>query len=122
MANPRTNVRTAAVMPHMAVAPTGDGTDTMRVVEDRPPPPAAARMWTIRPGDHFWHVAEAVLVADWGRPAGDAEIATYWRTLVDHNRSRLVDPGNPDLVYAGQEVELPSPPSPSPGSGSVAGR
>jgi len=37
----------------------------------------------------------------------DAEVEPYWRRLIDLNRSRLVDPGNPDLIFPTQVFDLP---------------
>ncbi len=67
--------------------------------------------WTVRPGDHFWSVAERVLADAWGRAATDAEVGNYWRSLVDANRSRLSDPANPDLLFPGQPLTVPAPPA-----------
>jgi hypothetical protein len=39
-----------------------------------------------------------------------AETAAYHRLLIDANRHRLAVPDNPDLVFAGQEFTLPTPP------------
>lgn len=99
-------------MPGQPPEPGDDGTATMRVLDDQAPPrrPSPPQTWTIRSGDHFWHVAQAVLVEHWKRPVDDREVSAYWRVLVEHNRSRLADPANPDLVYAGQVLELPAPP------------
>lgn len=101
--------------------PRGDGTVTMRVIpEPRPvtrPPPSVTSppaTFTIRSGDSFWHVAHVVLTATWHRPPTDVELLDYWHTLVEHNRSRLADPANADLVYPGQVFELPNPPAAPP--------
>jgi nucleoid-associated protein YgaU len=77
------------------------------------PAPAAVETWTIEAGDHLWAVAEETLADEWGRPPTDDEVLAYWTTLVDANRSRLADPGNPDLVFPGQVVVLPPPPPPA---------
>lgn len=78
-----------------------------------PPPPASGhvfvpqvdesvtRTWTVAPGESFWSIAER------NAPDG-ADVAMYWRTLIDANRDRLADPGNPDLLFPGQELSLPS--------------
>jgi nucleoid-associated protein YgaU len=63
--------------------------------------------WTIAPGQHFWAVAEHVLARAWGRAPTDAEIVQYWHALIEANRDRLRDRGNPDLVYPGQVFVLP---------------
>lgn len=91
-----------------------EGRATMRVEPERPAAaPAAPATWTVRAGDHFWAVAAHVLGQSWGRSPSEAEVGPYWRLLVEHNRQRLVDPANPDLVYVGQVFELPpTPPAP----------
>ncbi len=61
----------------------------------------------VRAGDHFWSIAEAVLVDRWNRPVSDSEIDPYWRLLVAGNRSLTPDP---DLLLPGQLVSLPPPP------------
>jgi hypothetical protein len=82
-----------------------------------PPPEAepAPATWTVRPGDHFWRIAEEVLAAAWGRPPTDREITPYWAALVEHNRAGLADPRDPDLLFPGQEVVIVPPPQVSTG-------
>ena len=40
----------------------------------------------------------------------EAAVARYWESLVELNRSRLADPGNADLLFAGQVMLLPPRP------------
>lgn len=61
----------------------------------------------VRPGDHFWSIAEAVLRERQGAPSSDDDVAEYWERLVAGNRTRLVDSSNPDLLYPGQTLHLP---------------
>lgn len=68
---------------------------------------AAPATWTVERGDHFWHIAERTRGAQLGRPPTERETTAYWRALVAANRDRLVDPANPDLLFAGQELTLP---------------
>ncbi len=63
-----------------------------------PPPARPHASHVVVPGEHLWSIA-----AD--HVAGD-DIATYWRRVVDLNRSRLRS-GDPNLVYPGEVVELP---------------
>jgi hypothetical protein len=100
------------------VADTGSATATMTRADTPPPgpgppppsPPAAPApgsgpaMWVVEPGDSFWSIAEDVVGSGDERAAG-----RYWRTLIEANRSRLVDPGNPDLLVPGQAVVVPPP-------------
>lgn len=60
-------------------------------------------------GDNLWSIAERSLTGHLGRSATPAEIAVYWRRLIDLNRSRLVEPTNPDLIHPGQQLLLPPP-------------
>ncbi len=97
--------------------PHDDGTATMRVIKEppRPPPsapatPSPVSSWTVEPGDSFWAVAHRVLTEAWHRPPTDAELMPYWQALIAHNRGRLVDATNADLIYAGQVFELLTPP------------
>ncbi len=96
------------------------GTAVMEVLDDAPPPttqpPAPPPPTTqppvppppddevvVAPGDSFWRLAvEAV-----GDHAGPGPVDDYWRRLIARNRARLVDPGNPDLLYPGQVLLLP---------------
>ncbi|MDQ3679194.1 MAG: LysM peptidoglycan-binding domain-containing protein [Actinomycetota bacterium] len=75
-----------------------------------PSPSPAPGSWTVRPGDHFWAVAERVLTDAWGRVPADGEVDPYWRALVKANQARLRDPRNPDLLFTGQTLAVPPPP------------
>lgn len=68
--------------------------------------PEGALTWVVEPGDHLWHIA-AETIAERGSAADDDSIHRYWLDLIEHNRDRLVDPSNPDLIYPGQEFVLP---------------
>jgi nucleoid-associated protein YgaU len=103
--NSATNARTGATTNTGAATNTGDGAPR------RPPAPAPSPTWVIRPGDNLWSVAEATLARAWGRPPSDAEVDSYWTTLVAANRIRLAHGDDPDLVFPGQIFELPAPPA-----------
>ena len=62
---------------------------------------------TVAEGDHLWAIAERHVRQHAG-DADDAEVAAYWRRLIEANRGRLVDPDDPDLVLPGQRFVLPS--------------
>ena len=66
--------------------------------------------WLVQPGDHLWSIAERTLAGAWARSVSDAEVAPYWRDLIELNRARLADPSNPDLIFPGQTFVLPTPP------------
>lgn len=77
------------------------------------PPPPGPRVSSgegtrvVRPGDHFWSIAESELGAVRGGPVRDAEVDPYWRLLVAANRELTADP---DLLVPGQVVRLPPVP------------
>ena len=75
----------------VAAGPNGDGLATT-VVER---------------GDDLWSISEERLEADLEREAGDPEVAPYWRTVIDANRDRFIQAGDPDLIYPGQALVLP---------------
>lgn len=75
-------------------------------------PTPAGRTWQVQRGDHFWSIAQRVLAEARSRPVAAHEVAPYWRALVADNRSRLADPDNPDLLFAGQVLTVPSVNSP----------
>jgi hypothetical protein len=77
----------------------------------RPPPRTDV---VVGAGDHLWSVADRALTGAWGRAASDAELTPYWEQVVEVNRERLADPGNPDLLFPGQVVSVPTPPAAPP--------
>jgi nucleoid-associated protein YgaU len=72
---------------------------------DPEPGPIGAKNVVVRPGDHLWAIAERVLSERLGRAASDPEIAPFWARLIEVNRDRVADP---DVIFAGQELRLPS--------------
>lgn len=72
-------------------------------------PAPTADTVVVEPGDSLWSIAEETLADAGGGEPDDRAVERYWRRLVDTNRSTLVDPGNPDLIYPGQTVVLPDP-------------
>lgn len=67
-----------------------------------PDPNSSATTWTVQPGDHLWGIAEATAADD-----SLETIAAHWLRIIEINRHRLPDPGNPDLILPGMVVELP---------------
>ncbi|MFM7069881.1 MAG: LysM peptidoglycan-binding domain-containing protein [Actinomycetes bacterium] len=70
-------------------------------------PDAPSAMVTVRSGDNFWSIARSELERRGHENATGAEIARYWQRLIERNRSRLANPGNPNLITPGQVFELP---------------
>lgn len=70
--------------------------------------PVSEPVAIVKPGESLWSIAEDVVGQSLGRPPLDHEISPYWRRLVDHNRVALRS-GDPDLIYPGEEIELPAP-------------
>jgi len=54
-------------------------------------------------GDHLWKISARHL----GKEVSNEEIAPYWRVVIDVNLPRLTS-GDPDLIYPGEVVELPT--------------
>lgn len=61
----------------------------------------------VRVGESFWSMAEDEVLTRVDE-ATDADIARYWRRLIETNRARLPDPTNPDLLWVGTTLALPS--------------
>lgn len=61
----------------------------------------------VQPGDHLWKISQVHLDRELARPANEDEVAPFWRTVIDTNRDRLHS-GDPDLIYPGEVVILPS--------------
>jgi hypothetical protein len=94
----------STIAPRPAAVPAGG--------PDGPDGPDGPRTWEVRPGDHFWGVAERILTEVWqGAAPTDAEVDPYWRAVVEANRSMLRDPANPDLLFPGQVITVPPPPA-----------
>lgn len=70
---------------------------------------AAPSTWAVSEGESFWSIAEDVLETSLGRAPTDEEVDPFWRMLVEHNRYRLADPDDPDLILPGQVFEVPAP-------------
>ena len=73
------------------------------------PAPTAGATHTVTTGEHLWSIAAGQVATATGKPPASlspAEIAPYWRRVVELNLHRLRS-GNPNLVYPGEVVELP---------------
>jgi DNA-binding SARP family transcriptional activator/nucleoid-associated protein YgaU len=62
----------------------------------------------VETGDNLWDLSAAQLEAELGHEPSDAETAPYWRDVIEVNRGRLADADEPDLLFPGQTVSLPS--------------
>lgn len=90
-------------------------TATLRLIEPAPAPPPAptpapapSRTHVVQPGDHVWSIAERTLAVHLGRAPTEGEVTPYWRALIDRN-AKAFTTGDPDLIFAGQTLELPDP-------------
>ena len=59
-------------------------------------------------GDGFWQVAEQVVSTQLGRDPTNGEVWAYWQQLIEANRDKLPDPSNPDLLFVGTVLTLPT--------------
>jgi nucleoid-associated protein YgaU len=69
------------------------------------PRPTPAGTHLVQPGDNLWSIARDELRARRGR-ASDADVARYWRRVIDANRPNLRS-GDPSLIFPGEVVALP---------------
>jgi hypothetical protein len=103
----------APAEPTVAVMRSLDGAPRVPPATDSPtahqpvPDGAASDRWRVELGDHLWSIA-AEVVAEHEPAPDDRAIASYWERLVAANRTRLVDPDDPDLLFPGQELVLPA--------------
>lgn len=114
------------VAPMTASASTADDrpaveAPVLRRIEDPPPPAFSApplphvdgteaenaTTVTVAAGEHLWSIAERALASRLGRAPSDAEIAVFWTEVIAANEGRLAS-GDPDLVFPGESVVLPS--------------
>ncbi len=97
---------------HPTTGPLAADTPSPVGVDQNPSTVVVAR------GDNVWSISEHRLETDLGREPADLEIVPYWRQVIDANRDRYVQPGNPNLILPGQVLVLPpthlQPPAPTP--------
>ena len=108
--------RPAGDGPGYVPVPAGDGAPpaTTTTLPVRRPdrivaPPTRETTHRVQPGEHLWGIAGAHLAAGSARDPDDlrpADIAPYWRRLVDANTGRLRS-GDPDLIHPGEDLALP---------------
>jgi len=103
-----------------APVPDPDGQATLHLEAPEPAPapapapapeaaaPAPVDSWVVQPGDSMWSIAASHLADERGAPASDADVVVMWQRLIDLNRDRLVNPDEPDLIFADQVFELPA--------------
>ena len=70
-------------------------------------PAASEDSVVVIPGDHLWKISERRLGEVLRRVPSDVEVSPYWRDVISANRASLRS-GDPDLIYPGERVELPS--------------
>lgn len=87
--------------------PSSEATEPAPGPAEGTPPTAAIGTVTVTRGDSFWVIAQREVSSRLGRAATAAETDPYWRILVETNRTRLVDPTDPDLIYPGQVLVVP---------------
>jgi hypothetical protein len=94
----------------VGLGPPGAGDDAPDAPETADAPEAAAEHEVVA-GEHLWSIATDHLAAHLDRAPTDAEVTEHWQQLIDDNRERLANPDDPDLIFPGQRLVLPDPPS-----------
>ena len=97
-------------LPGLEVLAAPDGEDAVVGEPEAGTGPAEETTYTVQPGDHLWSIAEQALATDGPGTPSEADITGYWLAVIEENRNELVDPGNADLLYPGQEIVLPELP------------
>lgn len=96
--------------PSYVPVPAGDTQPPARPPTEIDPPAASAPgeeiTVVVTSGDHMWKLAERHLTDSLGRPPSLAQIDSYWRRVVEVNRS-LIRSGDPDLIFPGEVLVLP---------------
>jgi len=100
------------VPPHLQVPPISDPGDG--VEEPVPPEPridgSMPHTVSVRRGDHLWSLSEHHLQRAWNRSSlDDHEIARYWVQVIEANQATIRS-GDPDLIYPGEVITLPTVP------------
>ena len=58
-------------------------------------------------GDNLWRISEGHLASTTGERPSNTDLVKYWSKVIDTNVDSLVS-GDPDLIYPGEVIELPS--------------
>jgi hypothetical protein len=88
----------------------GDEVTMRQVAEGREGDATPAAHHEVVAGESLWTIARDALTSPTGGVPSDEALHGYWLDLIEHNRARLADPDNPDLIFPGQRLELPSLP------------
>lgn len=67
---------------------------------------SSSTSYTVVSGDNFWKIAKEQVRNSLGREPSNAEVANYWVSLIDANRSTIRS-GDPDLIFPGEVFTLP---------------
>lgn len=101
-----TTTTTAMTVPSTSVpGPAVSATPAVPVVPAVPD--AGSEDYVVSRSESFWSIAADRIEEVLHRPPTEPEVRVYWGRLIEANRERLVDPGNADLLYAGQTLALP---------------
>lgn len=77
-------------------------------------------LWVVDQGEHFWLKSEEALMESWGRQPTEAEIRSYWLDVKAENMT-LISSGDVDLIFPGEELQLPRVPADPMASSAIQG-
>ena len=95
-------VTTPQARPDSAVPPSPASPSETSVLGDEFSPAEV----TVRSGDNLWIICRRHLTGTLGHRPANEEVAPYWRQVIANNQPHLIS-GNPDLIYAGEVIEMP---------------
>lgn len=102
----------ASTVPSTTVSPTTQPATTRPAANapatTGPAQSPAAGTYVVRPGDSLWSIARSVQTARSGGAPASAQVARYWIQLVTANLDRLPVPGDTNLIFPGQTLQLPA--------------
>ncbi len=61
----------------------------------------------VEKGDNLWKISDRHVSWRFGREATYAEVANYWRKVIESNRDSIRS-GDPDLIHPGERIALPA--------------
>ncbi len=75
-------------------------------IPDGKEPKVSTKLVEVERGDNMWSISRETLEASGDPHVTNAEVSPLWRDVIDLNKDRIKS-GNPNLIYAGEELIVP---------------